>query len=582
MGPQNLDQAGAEYIEIRLEEQLSPCQIETVTTKKYSMTTLDPIRRIASFSKLKPTTEFASSRETVVRWSSAKGIGHLTSYLTYTFGEEVFLSVLQLFSSPGKSDRSWQDRCLFSISLPKVVYDALHYGVQRGPHSIGSHIRDVVVYVCWAFGCAHNHFAMKGIVDEILCNKICRWGKGLRELASSALSILAKNNPEDFVNCVKQKLIPYTWVSDLGWSHGEIVAVGESVLENYGYALTLDKQTVVAAEKAELLKSEPENVKEKRTQALNDEKHTASSIRTLLEEKIALMSKLGSSKEEEAKKENEVQGMNCDEQDKEKVSLGNEIQRLADFLKYESQEGRTQWKNLLKGAESEVVYLRDVLGETKVKSINLQDNLMDRGNKLQGLDQEFNVLKTQESTSPKEMEELTKLLEESRLKSSTIKEKDVVGNGKDEYDMLPIIVEFSEHKVVPEKLFASGLPQKPQLLSSLQQQYMSQWKPKTPIHMQQLSAWDEFLLLKNQQQKQELQVQLAVEQLLLSWMLFEPNLDKYFYGWMFPNGFTKAISHYLRFPALVIVSCSVQEDEGRNINVWRVGCYLSHLHFYPP
>ncbi|XP_023729243.1 tubulin-folding cofactor D [Lactuca sativa] len=276
--------------------------------------------------------------DTVVRWSAAKGIGRITSRLTYTLAEEVLLSVLELFS-PGEGDGSWHGGCLalaelarrgllLPVSLPKVVpvvIKALHYDVRRGPHSIGSHIRDAAAYVCWAFGRAYSHTDMKGILDqlaphlliiacydrevncrraaaaafqenvgrqgnyphgidivntadyfalssrvnsylnvaviiaeydgylypfmeELLFNKICHWEKGLRELASNALSALVKYDPEYSANFALEKLIPCTLASDLCMRHGATLAVGELVLalHNCGYALPLDKQKVVA------------------------------------------------------------------------------------------------------------------------------------------------------------------------------------------------------------------------------------------------------------------------------------------------------------------------------------------------
>ncbi|XP_071718069.1 tubulin-folding cofactor D [Rutidosis leptorrhynchoides] len=276
--------------------------------------------------------------DTVVRWSAAKGIGRITSRLTYTLAEEVLLSVLELFS-PGEGDGSWHGGCLalaelarrgllLPISLPKVVpvvIKALHYDVRRGPHSVGSHIRDAAAYVCWAFGRAYNHTDMKGILDqlaphlliiacydrevncrraaaaafqenvgrqgnyphgidivntadyfalssrvnsylnvaviiaqyngylhlfmdELVSNKICHWEKGLRELASNALSVLVKYDPEYSANFLLEKLIPCTLASDLCMRHGATLAVGELVLalNTCGYTLPIDKQKAVA------------------------------------------------------------------------------------------------------------------------------------------------------------------------------------------------------------------------------------------------------------------------------------------------------------------------------------------------
>ncbi|KAI3428971.1 uncharacterized protein J3R85_008780 [Psidium guajava] len=118
--------------------------------------------------------------DTVVRWSAAKGIGRITSRLTSILAEEVLSSVLELFS-PGEGDGSWHGGCLalaelarrgllLPNSLPKVVpvvVKALHYDIRRGPHSVGSHVRDAAAYVCWAFGRAYYHVDMRNILDQL-------------------------------------------------------------------------------------------------------------------------------------------------------------------------------------------------------------------------------------------------------------------------------------------------------------------------------------------------------------------------------------------------------------------------------
>ncbi|KAL6560374.1 hypothetical protein OROGR_003933 [Orobanche gracilis] len=118
--------------------------------------------------------------DTVVRWSAAKGIGRITSRLTYSLSDEVLSSVLELFS-PGEGDGSWHGGCLalaelarrgllLPISFPKVIpviIKALHYDIRRGPHSVGSHVRDAAAYVCWAFGRAYSHIDMKDVLIQL-------------------------------------------------------------------------------------------------------------------------------------------------------------------------------------------------------------------------------------------------------------------------------------------------------------------------------------------------------------------------------------------------------------------------------
>ncbi|KAL0914111.1 hypothetical protein M5K25_017615 [Dendrobium thyrsiflorum] len=124
--------------------------------------------------------EITPREDTVVRWSAAKGIGRITACLTSSLAEEVSSSILELFS-PGEGDGSWHGGCLalaefarrgllLPASFPKVVpliIKALHYDIRRGPHSIGSHVRDAAAYVCWAFGRAYNYSDMKGILEQL-------------------------------------------------------------------------------------------------------------------------------------------------------------------------------------------------------------------------------------------------------------------------------------------------------------------------------------------------------------------------------------------------------------------------------
>uniref|UniRef100_A0A1D1Z903 Tubulin-specific chaperone D n=1 Tax=Anthurium amnicola TaxID=1678845 RepID=A0A1D1Z903_9ARAE len=287
--------------------------------------------------------------DTVVRWSAAKGIGRITARLTSSLVEDVLSSVLELFSL-GEGDGSWHGGCLalaelarrgllLPISFPRVlpvILKALHYDLRRGPHSVGSHVRDAAAYVCWAFGRAYSYIDMKAVleqlaphlltiacydrevncrraaaaafqenvgrqgafphgidivntadyfslasrsnsylhvavfiaqykdylhpfVEELLCCKITHWEKGLRELASEALSALAKYDPGYFAEYVLEKLFPFTLSPDLCMRHGATLAAGELVLALHqcGFIFLADKQKTIsgivpAIEKARL------------------------------------------------------------------------------------------------------------------------------------------------------------------------------------------------------------------------------------------------------------------------------------------------------------------------------------------
>ncbi|KAJ0086530.1 hypothetical protein Patl1_09124 [Pistacia atlantica] len=79
----------------------------------------------------------------------------------------------------------------------------------------------------------------------------------------------------------------------------------------------------------------------------------------------------------------------------------------------------------------------------------------------------------------------------------------------------------------PEKVLSSGLPQDPQLLSMLQQQYLLQAQSQASVPAQQLLLLDKLLLLK-QQQKQEEQQQLLRQQQLLSQVLSDHHSHQVF------------------------------------------------------
>ncbi|CAL8461606.1 g1137 [Coccomyxa elongata] len=117
--------------------------------------------------------EGLADKDTVVRWSAAKGIGRVSARLPKELGDEVVEAVLDLFSD-AERDSAWHGGCLALAELARrglllphrlqrlapLVASALQFDVRRGAHSVGAHVRDAAAYVCWAFARAYEREAM--------------------------------------------------------------------------------------------------------------------------------------------------------------------------------------------------------------------------------------------------------------------------------------------------------------------------------------------------------------------------------------------------------------------------------------
>ncbi|KAG7460255.1 hypothetical protein MATL_G00219380 [Megalops atlanticus] len=119
-------------------------------------------------------------KETIVRWSAAKGIGRVTGRLPKELADEVVGSVLECFSFQ-ETDNAWHGGCLalaelgrrgllLPSRLPDVVpliLKALTYDEKRGACSVGSNVRDAACYVCWAFARAYEPPELTPFVTHI-------------------------------------------------------------------------------------------------------------------------------------------------------------------------------------------------------------------------------------------------------------------------------------------------------------------------------------------------------------------------------------------------------------------------------
>lgn len=121
-------------------------------------------------------------KETIVRWSAAKGIGRVTGRLPKELADEVVGSVLDCFSFQ-ESDNAWHGGSLALAELGRrglllpsrlsdvvpLILKALTYEEKRGACSVGSNVRDAACYVCWAFARAYEPTELKPYVTQIAC-----------------------------------------------------------------------------------------------------------------------------------------------------------------------------------------------------------------------------------------------------------------------------------------------------------------------------------------------------------------------------------------------------------------------------
>ncbi|XP_066474680.1 tubulin-specific chaperone D [Tiliqua scincoides] len=119
-------------------------------------------------------------KDTIVRWSAAKGIGRLTGRLPKELADEVVGSVLDCFSFQ-ETDNSWHGGCLALAELGRrglllpsrlpdvvpVILKGLSYDEKRGACSVGSNVRDAACYVCWAFARAYDPLELRPFVNQI-------------------------------------------------------------------------------------------------------------------------------------------------------------------------------------------------------------------------------------------------------------------------------------------------------------------------------------------------------------------------------------------------------------------------------
>ncbi|KAI8340643.1 tubulin folding cofactor D C terminal-domain-containing protein [Chlamydoabsidia padenii] len=138
-------------------------------------------------------------KDTIVRWSAAKGMGRISQRLPQELAEDVIGSLLELFEEntfkatqgghldlTAVSDHTWHGASLAvaelarrGLLLPERLHETipwillgLKFDLKRGSHSIGAHVRDACCYVCWSFARAYAPEIMSPFVKEIAQNLV--------------------------------------------------------------------------------------------------------------------------------------------------------------------------------------------------------------------------------------------------------------------------------------------------------------------------------------------------------------------------------------------------------------------------
>jgi len=119
-------------------------------------------------------------KDTIVRWSSAKGVGRITGRLPKDFADDVLEHLLENFTTT-ESECAWHGSCLAlaelgrrGLLLPErlhqvvpVLIKALLYEERRGASSVGSNVRDAGCYLAWAFARAYEPEALNKYIQKI-------------------------------------------------------------------------------------------------------------------------------------------------------------------------------------------------------------------------------------------------------------------------------------------------------------------------------------------------------------------------------------------------------------------------------
>ncbi|EIN12617.1 TBCD protein [Punctularia strigosozonata HHB-11173 SS5] len=114
-------------------------------------------------------------KDTIVRWSAAKGVARISERLPTDFSDQVLRNILGLFEIHSMAaatiydmssiaEATWHGACLASAEMARRgcvadynvgeliewMFKALYFDIRKGAHSVGSNVRDAACYVIWS------------------------------------------------------------------------------------------------------------------------------------------------------------------------------------------------------------------------------------------------------------------------------------------------------------------------------------------------------------------------------------------------------------------------------------------------
>ena len=134
-------------------------------------------------------------KDTIVRWSAAKGIGRIVSRLQPSFSDQVISQILELmsedviFGEGGKvdlsicSDKTWHgtvsafsELARHKLFVPKRLADiipwmlrALFFEIDKGTYALGSNVRDAACYFFWSVARSYTAQELEPFANDIAC-----------------------------------------------------------------------------------------------------------------------------------------------------------------------------------------------------------------------------------------------------------------------------------------------------------------------------------------------------------------------------------------------------------------------------